>query len=57
MSRLTAYFTSYFKIFPNYVKLAEKSFLYKNIERKQRVIDEKQYIIAQNQQQKEKKHK
>lgn len=48
MEKLVEFFNSYFKVFPNYIQLSEKSYLYKNIERKQRVIDEKQYIIAKN---------
>ena len=50
VKRLSEYFNSYFKIFPNYIQIAERSFMYKNIERKQRVIDERQVIAAKNEQ-------
>ena len=33
----------YFKVFPNFILIPEKHYMYKNIERKQRVIDDQQY--------------
>lgn len=48
MHRLIEFFNSYFKVFPNYICIPERNFMYKNIERKQRIIDEKQYIAAKN---------
>ena len=43
LNKLTEFHNVYFKVFPNYIVLPEKSYMYKNIERKQRVIDDKQY--------------
>ena len=57
MKKLIDFFISYFKVFPNYVNIPERSFMYKNIERKQRIIDEKHYIIAQNKKLREIKEK
>ncbi|CAI2373767.1 unnamed protein product [Moneuplotes crassus] len=62
MKKLVEFFMSYFKIFPNYVVIECLSHsekfdfgLFKNIERKQRVIDEKLYIAAQNKAKRERK--
>ncbi len=38
-TRLIDYYSQYFKVFPNYILLSERNFMYKNIERKQRHID------------------
>lgn len=39
------FYEQYSKVFPNYVNLPENKYLFKNIEKKQRVIDEKNRII------------
>ena len=46
----------YSKVFPNYVVLPESKYMFKNIERKQRMIDEKQRCLLEMQQSKKKKH-
>ena len=43
VQKLLGFYTSYFKVFPNFIVLNEKEFMYKNIERKQRFIDERQH--------------
>jgi hypothetical protein len=43
LPRIFDYYEKYSKVFPNYIKLEkENNYMYKNIERKQRAIDEKQ---------------
>jgi hypothetical protein len=39
------FYEKYSKVFANYVILPENKYLFKNIEKKQRLIDEKQRII------------
>lgn len=46
--KLTEFHNSYFKVFPNFINIPEKHYMYKNIERKQRVIDDKQYRLMRN---------
>ena len=42
------FYEKYSKVFPNYVILPENKYLFKNIEKKQRIIDEKQrFLLAQ----------
>jgi len=41
------FYNKYSKVFPNYVNIEEKKFMFKNIERKQRLIDEQQKIVAE----------
>lgn len=43
MRKLTDFHNTYFKVFPNFILLPEKYYMYKLIERKQRVIDDVQY--------------
>jgi len=43
IKKLNKYHATYFKVFPNFIMLKEKYYMYKNIERKQRAIDEIQY--------------
>lgn len=52
LSNLTKFHNVYFKVFPNYIVFPEKHYMYKNIERKQRVIDDKQYCKMLNSQNK-----
>ena len=42
LRKLIELYTTFFKVFPNYISLRERKYMYKNIERKQRIIDEKQ---------------
>lgn len=44
MSRLPKiyeFYEKFSKVFPNYVNLSESKYMFKNIERKQKMIDEK----------------
>ena len=51
MSRLCKFYSMYNQIFPNYIALTPSPahFLFKNIQRKQRLIDEKQAMLEKNQ--------
>lgn len=49
------FYEKYSKVFPNYVVLPENKFMFKNIERKQRVIDEHQDIADNKKKEEEKK--
>lgn len=42
--KVVEFYEKYSKVFPNYISLPESKFMFKNIERKQRFIDEKQRI-------------
>lgn len=46
------YYDKYSQVFPNYVVLPENKFMFKNIERKQRVIDEQQKVTVDTQKKK-----
>ena len=48
IAKLTEFHNIYFKVFPNYIMIPEKYYMYKNIERKQRAIDELQYCKMVN---------
>jgi len=39
------FYEKYSKVFPNYISLKEKKYMFKNIERKQKMIDEKQRAL------------
>jgi len=39
--KLCTFYDKYSKVFPNYISLEEKKYMFKNIERKQKMIDEK----------------
>ena len=41
LPKIFEFYEKYSKVFPNYVILPENSYMFKNIERKQRLIDEK----------------
>lgn len=43
LSKIFEFYGSYSKVFPNYINIPEKKFMFKNIERKQRVIEKKEY--------------
>ena len=53
LPKIYEFYEKYSKVFPNYVVLAESKYMFKNIERKQRLIDDKQKILL-NQQNKKK---
>lgn len=51
--KIYEFYDKYSKVYPNYISIPESKYMYKNIERKQRMIDEKQQYF----QHKEKKDK
>ena len=55
LPKIYEFYEKYSKVFPNYVVLSESQYMFKNIERKQRLIDEKQKIILQTQNKNRKK--
>jgi len=54
LPKIYDFYDKYSKVFPNFVILEEKKFMFKNISRKQRVIDEqqKQAVVAEEKKQK-----
>ena len=54
LPKIFEFYEQYSKVFPNYVFLPESKFMFKNIERKQRLIDDKQKALDNQYQQKEK---
>ena len=52
--KIYEFYDKYSKVYPNYISLPESKYMYKNIERKQRMIDERQQYI-QNKEKKAKK--
>lgn len=58
LTKIYEFYDKYSKVFPNYVVLPENKYMFKNIERKQRMIDEKQkYKSDKERKQKEKEEK
>lgn len=53
LPKVIDFYEKYSKVFPNYITLPENKIMFKNIERKQRYIDEKQRIAQKIQKQKE----
>ena len=53
MKKLSRFYHDYFKVFPNYFVLEDRDFMYKNIERRQRFIDEKSNAYARYKKRKE----
>lgn len=45
LPKIFEFYEKYSKVFPNYVVLTESKYMFKNIERKQRLIDDKQKTI------------
>ena len=45
LPRVFEFYEKYSKVFPNYVVLPENKYMFKNIERKQKLIDEKHQIF------------
>lgn len=46
LPKVIDFYEKYSKVFPNYINLPESKFMFKNIERKQRYIDEKQRALG-----------
>ena len=47
LPKIFEFYDKYSKVFPNYVVLPESKYMFKNIERKQRMIDEKQRCLLE----------
>jgi len=41
LPQIISFYEKYSQVFPNYVNLPENRYMFKNIERKQRLIDER----------------
>lgn len=54
LPKVFEFYEKYSKVFPNYFVLPENKYMFKNIERKQRLIDEKKQILSDNQAKKKK---
>ena len=48
LPKIFEFYEKYSRVFPNYVNLPENKYMFKNIERKQRVIDERQRNLKKN---------
>ena len=57
LPKICEFYEKYSKVCPNYVSVPENQFMYKNIERKQKAIDERQRCLRQKKGQKEEKIK
>lgn len=47
LPKIYEFYEKYSKVFPNYVTIPENKFMFKNIERKQKFIDDKQRAIEE----------
>ena len=56
LPKIYEYYDSCSVIFPNYILLPESKYLYKNIQRKQRVIDNQQEMEQEQEKEKKRKH-
>ena len=45
LMKIYEFYDKYSKVYPNYISIPESKYMYKNIERKQRMIDEKQQFM------------
>jgi len=43
LSKIYEFYGSYSKVFPNYINIPEKKFMFKNLERKRRVLARQEY--------------
>ena len=50
LPRVFEFYEQYSKVFPNYVAVPESNYMFKNIERKQKLIDQRHQIFLKNQQ-------
>lgn len=48
LPKIFDFYEKYSKVFPNFVTLPENKYMFKNIERKQRLLDDKQKIQIEN---------
>ena len=49
LPRVFEFYEHYSKVFPNYVTVPESKFMFKNIERKQKLIDQRHQQLLKNQ--------
>lgn len=49
LPRVFEFYEHYSKVFPNYVSIPESKYMFKNIERKQKLIDQRHQIFLKNQ--------
>jgi len=56
LPKIYEFYEKYSKVFPNYVTLPENKFMFKNIERKQKMIDDKQNAIEGQERRRQKKN-
>ena len=47
LPKIYEFYEKYSQVFPNYVNMPENKYMFKNIERKQKLIDDKQKAIDQ----------
>ena len=57
LPKIYEFYEKYSKVFPNYVNIPENKYMFKNIERKQKLIDDKQKAIDQMKRIREKENK
>ena len=49
LPRVFEFYEHYSKVFPNYVSVPESKYMFKNIERKQKLIDQRHQVFMKNQ--------
>ena len=49
LPRVFEFYEHYSKVFPNYVSIPESKYMFKNIERKQKLIDQRHQAYVKNQ--------
>jgi len=49
LPRVFEFYEHYSKVFPNYVSVPESKYMFKNIERKQKLIDQRHQVFIKNQ--------
>jgi hypothetical protein len=57
LPKVINFYVSYSKVFPNYINIKERAHMFKNIERKQRWIDERQRDLDKFKREKEERRK
>jgi len=56
LPKVFEFYEKYSKVFPNYVTIPENKYMFKNIERKQKMIDDKQNALEGMERRNEKKN-
>lgn len=57
LPKVIDFYEKYSKVFPNYITLPESKYMFKNIEKKQRFIDDQQRLVQKIQKEKVEKEK